>query len=146
MLEPEQLLEFAPVAFVGTITDSVPFVIPDGGSSHALTFEVDTVLAGQVPAEVEVVTANSSAGCGIDAALGTRWAIFAAEENGYLTSSLCSATDPNTAINALGPGTAPAPVATERETGSFDWQAAWLGLGGVALVAGIWLVNRRRPV
>lgn len=143
MLEPVQILEFSPVAFVGTITGAVTVIQKDIGEAHAISFEVDTVLAGEVPAEVDVVTAGNSAACGIDAAVGTRLAVFAAEENGQLTSNLCSTTDADTAINALGPGTEPSPGGTDT-TGSFDWQAFGLAAGGLAVIgAAVWLSNRR---
>ena len=63
MLEPNQLLEFAPTAFVGTVTE-VPAVVGRGGGTVAGTFEVETVLAGEVPSVVDVTTADNSAACG----------------------------------------------------------------------------------
>jgi len=134
---PEEMLEFGPIAFVGTIAGVVP-----GGVNHTLTFDVDTVLAGEVPAEVEVVTANNSAACGIDATIGSRIAIFANDDQGFLNSSLCSTTDPVTAINALGPGTAPSQATSSAA--DFDWQAVGLGAGAVLVVAVVWLMGRRR--
>lgn len=136
VLAPNEMLEFAPVAFVGTMVGVAP-----GASNHTLTFEVDTVLAGEVPAEVDVVTATDSAGCGIDANIGARMAIFANDDAGYLSSSLCSSTDPETAINALGPGTSPT---TAPPLANFDWQAVWLGVGAVTLIGTVWLFGRRR--
>jgi hypothetical protein len=134
---PEEMLEFGPIAFVGTMSGAVP-----GGTNHTLTFDVDTVLAGEVPAQVEVVTANNSAACGIDASIGSRMAIFANDDQGFLNSSLCSTTDPVTAINALGPGTPPSEATSP--TADFDWQAVWLGAGAVVLVGAVWLMGRRR--
>jgi hypothetical protein len=142
MLEPAQMLEFAPTAFVGTIVGSTPVDNQPMGD-HALTFSVETVLAGEVTAEVEVVTANNSAACGIDATVGTRLAVFASPDGGQLTSNLCSVTDAELAIAALGPGTAPASGGTTTASGSFDWQAVWLGAGGLAVVAGAWWLSRR---
>jgi hypothetical protein len=145
LLEPNQLLEFAPIAFVGTVT-GVPAVVGRGGGTVAYTFEVETVLAGEVPPVVDVTTADNSAACGFEAALGTRMAIFAADEgNGVLCSGLCSTTDPDMAINALGPGTPPTGSSVPRPAGpGFDWQAVWLGVGGLAVVAGVWLAGRRQ--
>ena len=143
MLEPGQMLEFAPTAFVGTVAGVVPGGQGDLGPLHTLTFAVETVLAGQVPSEVEVVTADNSAGCGIDAVIGTRMAVFASEDGGRLTSNLCSVTDAEVAIKALGPGVAPTPRSPAEAGESLDWQAVWLGAGGLVLVAGIWLLGRR---
>jgi hypothetical protein len=145
LLEPNQLLEFAPTAFVGTVT-GVPAAIGRGGGSVAYTFEVETVLAGEVPSVVDVTTADNSAACGFEASLGTRMAVFAADEgNGVLTSGLCSTTDADLAIKALGPGTLPTAGGVPIPAGAgFDWQAVWLGAGGLAVVAGVWLAGRRR--
>lgn len=143
MLEPAQMLEFSQVAFVGTITGAVPMGDKDL-ADQSITFEVETVLAGEAPAQVDIVTANNSAGCGIDATIGTRLAVFASDEGGQLTSSLCSTTDPDLAIGALGPGTAPTGGGPTPQAGSFDWQAAWLGAGGLAVVGGAWWLSRRR--
>ncbi|MGH8923916.1 MAG: hypothetical protein ACRDWA_04625 [Acidimicrobiia bacterium] len=136
MANPEEMLDFAPIAFVGTMSDVAP-----GGTNHTLTFDVDTVLAGEVGAQVDVVTPSNSAGCGIDANVGARMAIFANDDQGFLTSSLCSTTDPDTAINALGPGT---PPVAATPAANFDWQAVWLGAGAVVLVGAFWLIGRRR--
>jgi hypothetical protein len=134
---PEEMLEFGPIAFVGTMTGAVP-----AGQNHTLSFDVETVLAGEVPAVAEVVTANNSAACGIDVNIGSRMAIFASDDQGFLSSSLCSTTDADTAINALGPGVAPSPATTP--SAAFDWQAVWLGVGALVLVGGAWLIGRRR--
>lgn len=145
LLEPNQLLEFAPTAFVGTVT-GVPAVVGRGGGSVAYTFEVETVLAGEVPSVVDVTTADNSAACGFEAPLGTRMAVFAADEgNGVLSSGLCSTTDADLAIKALGPGTPPTGGSVPSPAGAgFDWQAVWLGAGGLVLVVGAWLVGRRQ--
>jgi hypothetical protein len=145
LLEPNQLLEFAPMAFVGTVT-GVPAVVGRGGGSVAYTFEVETVLAGEVPSVVEVTTADNSAACGFEAALGTRMAVFATDEgNGVLGSGLCSTTDADLAIKALGPGTPPTGGGVPGPAGTgFDWQAVWLGAGGLVVVAGVWLTGRRQ--
>lgn len=144
MLEPSQMLEFAPTAFVGTVT-GVPAVVGQGFDSVIFTFEVETVLAGEVPAVVDISTADSSAACGFEAALGTRLAVFAADEgNGVLSSGLCSTTDADLAIKALGPGTPPSEGSSSSEPGAgFDWQALWLGAGGLAVVGAVWLASRR---
>jgi hypothetical protein len=145
LLEPNQMLEFAPTAFVGTVT-GVPAVIGRGGGSVAYTFEVETVLAGEVPSVVDVTTADNSAACGFEAALGTRMAVFATDEgNGVLSSGLCSTTDADLAIKALGPGTPPTGASVPSPAGTgFDWQAVGLGAGGIVVVAGFWLAGRRQ--
>jgi len=145
LLEPNQLLEFAPTAFVGTVME-VPAVAARGGGSVAYTFEVETVLAGEVPSVVDVTTADNSAACGFEATLGTRMAVFASDEgNGVLSSGLCSTTDADLAIKALGPGTPPTGSSGHGPAGAvFDWQAVWLGAGGLVVVAGVWFAGRRQ--
>lgn len=130
---PEQMLTFGPTAFVGTVSD-----VSAARDSKLLTFEVDIVLAGEVPAVAEVWTPLN---CEIGANVGTRIAVFASEEGGHLVSNLCSTTDAETAITALGPGVSPSGL--ETESTSFDWPAIWLGVGALALVGGAWLVLRR---
>lgn len=143
--EPEQMLEFGPTAFVGTISGATAAGQGPVGAQHVLTFTVETVLAGEVPAEVEILTADNSAACGIDANVGSRMAVFAAEDGTNLTSSLCSITDADAAIAALGPGTPPSPGESPTSGGApFDWQAVWLGAGGLAVLAAAWLLARRR--
>lgn len=134
-LEPQQMLEFGPIAFVGTVSG-----IGAGGDNKVMTFEVDTVLTGELPAFVEIVTAANGAACGIEAPVGSRVAVFANEQAGRLTSSLCATADPDAAINALGPGSPPTTSVSEAP---IDWPAVWLGAGAVALVGGVWLALRR---
>lgn len=143
-LEPNQLLEFAPTAFVGVVV-AIPEV-GGGGGSVVYTFEVETVLAGEVPSMVEVTTAGNSAACGLEATLGTRMAVFATDEgDGVLGSGLCSTSDADLAIEILGPGTPPTAGGVPVPEGStFDWQAVGLGAGGLVVVAAVWLAGRRR--
>ena len=147
MVEPKQMLEFAPTAFIGTVT-AAPGVAGGGGGSAVFTFEVETVLAGQVPAIVDVATADNSAACGFEAAIGSRMAVFATDEgDGVLASGLCSTTDPDVALKALGPGSPPSPggASNPSESGpAFDWQAVSLGAGGLAVVTAVWLASSRR--
>lgn len=143
--DPQQMLEFGPTAFVGTITGATSAGQGPVGAQHVLTFEVEAVLAGDVPAQVEILTADNSAACGIDANIGTRMAVFATDEGGQLSSSLCSVTDADAALKALGPGTPPSPGETATSpSSSFDWQAVGLGAGGLAVLAAAWLLGRRR--
>lgn len=140
MTDPQGMLEFGPIAFVGTVVDAGA---SDGMTDRTMVFEVETVLAGEVGAEVEVVTAGNGAACGIEAGAGNRLAVFANDGPGYLTASLCSVTDADAAIAALGPGTPPSAGSPTTEA-PFDWQAVWLGGGAVILVAGAWFLTRSR--
>lgn len=134
----EQMRESHEVAFIGTIIGSRPTT---DQWAHSLVFEVETVFAGDLAAETEVVAPiDTGGGCGIAAAFGTRLAIFATLDGGRLWSSSCSLQEPGEVIAALGPGTPPAPAAEE---GFFDWQAVWLGVGAAAVVGAVWLVGHR---
>ncbi|HKX74530.1 MAG TPA: hypothetical protein VJR05_03990 [Acidimicrobiia bacterium] len=143
--QPREMLEFGPTAFVGTITGVTAAGQGPIGAQHLLTFEVETVLAGEVGPLVEVLTADNSAACGIDGTVGARMAVFATDEGGQLSSSLCSVTDADQALAALGPGTPPASDGSPELGSDFDWQVVWLGAGGAVVLAAAWLLGRRRP-
>jgi hypothetical protein len=134
---PEQMLEFGPVAFVGTVVGVNP-----GADRHVVSFEVDTVLAGDLTGKVDVLSPpGGGAGCGIEVPVGNRVAVFATDEGGgLLSSNLCSITDADIAIAALGPGTPPTDSASPA---AFDWQIVWLAAGAAGVVAGAWLLTRR---
>ena len=131
MLEPTQLLEFAPIAFVGTVTGVTPVGTRSGSVSYA--FEVETVLAGEVPTVATVTTAGSSAGCGLEAALGTRMAVFATDEGDGELSKELGPGSPPTGVGVSGPGAV-----------ALDWQAVWMGAGGLLVVVGVWFAGRSR--
>jgi hypothetical protein len=69
-------------------------------------------------------------------------AIFANDDQGFFASNLCSTTDADAAIKALGPGTPPS--AATSPPANFDWQVVGLGAGALAVVGGVWFLGRRR--
>jgi hypothetical protein len=143
------MLEFAPVAFVGTLTDRQPAELGELGGQNWFVFEVETVLAGDAPAQAWVLSADNGAACGIEAGIGQRLGVFASLDGEVLSSSLCSVTDPDLAIKALGPGKAPlggsgSPGEQTQAPSTFDWPALGLGAGGLTLVAVVWLLSRRK--
>ena len=58
MRSPEEMAAFSPVAFVGTVVDTGGVVM---SGNRTMTFDVETVFAGEVPAVTEVVTASNGA-------------------------------------------------------------------------------------
>lgn len=136
--DPVEMLRFGPTAFVGTVTG-----VTSGFDRDVVSFEVETVIAGEVGPTISVhAPAGGEGMCGINSTVGNRLAVFASDEGGGILSvSMCSVTDPQSAITALGPGTPPVP-ATDFAA-PFDWPAVWLGAGAVVLVGGAWLLLRR---
>ena len=148
MLEPNQMLEFAPTAFIGTVT-----AVPAGWwveevDRPCYTFEVETVLAGDVPAIVDVTTADNSAACGFEAADRNPDGSVRSRRGQRCTALRACARRPMPIWRSRRLGLEPAqPEAARfplRRGSGFDWQAVWLGAGGLAVVAGVWLAGRRR--
>jgi hypothetical protein len=151
IIDPAVTADQSEVVFVGTLDNKQPFGQGPVGGQDLFLFTVDTVLKGDVAPEIGVVSANNGAACGIESPIGQRLAVFAYQEEGLISSNLCSVTDPDTAIKSLGVGWAPTEggnsgslSGTESEGGGFDWAAVGLGVGGVGVVAGAWLLERRR--
>jgi hypothetical protein len=94
-----------------------------------LRFAVSRVFKGRVFADQVVTTAVDSAGCGIEAAVGSEWVVFAVqivESSGdrvitHLQTSLCSGNLPG--VNSpplLGGGQFPRPGASDTEEKSIS--------------------------
>jgi hypothetical protein len=150
VLEPGLMLEGSAYAFIGTVTGREPQGQGEVGGQVVYRFEVDTVFQGEVAPEVGIVSAANSAACGIEAPVGTRLAVFAYLEEGQLSSNLCSVTDPQSMITALGEGYAPTDdgeggvsAAPPGSAVDLDWGAVGLAGGGLVLVVGAWLLFRR---
>lgn len=136
--EPVEMLRFGPTAFVGTVNS-----VTSGPDRDVVSFDVETVLAGEVGPTISVLAPPGGEGmCGIDSTIGNRLAVFASDEGGgILSASMCSVTDAESAIAALGPGTSPSPANVLATP--FDWPAVWLGAGALVLVGGAWMLLRR---
>ncbi len=115
----------------------------------ALRFDVARVFKGRVFSEQVVMTAPDSAGCGIEAEIGTAWVIFAQESvDGSgdrlvtrLSTDSCSGNLAGVATPAvLGRGTFPLPGASDTEEKTIqadvrvDRALTIVGLGALALV------------
>ena len=109
-ITPAVALEETDLAFVGTLVDrpqsEMPYV-----EDAPYSFEVEAWVKGDLGSEVVVHAPNQGSACGIEAPVGERVGLFVNEENGQLTSSLCSMTDPDLllagesplAIDGIGP-------------------------------------------
>jgi hypothetical protein len=119
----QQAYDDADAVFRGTVTERDR----TGRGEEArveLRFEVSRVFKGFVYSDQVVATPQDSAGCGIDAAVGTNWVIFATqtvEGTGdrlvtRLSTSLCSGNLPGSTVpSLLGRGQFPRPGASDTE-------------------------------
>jgi hypothetical protein len=147
LMEPQDLLKGSPAAFVGQLTAQRTTAVP-GRAMYV--FDVESVYTGDIGREVAVYSADNSAACGLSLPVGQRAAIFATVSGSELESNLCSVTDADQAVSQLGSGAPPAASGSlgtppDFESPSrFDWQGIGLGMGGLVLVAGVWLYSRQR--
>lgn len=133
----------ADLAFVGTVTDSVP-----GGQDPAMgmalvryAFEIERA-SEQVGPIMEVVSHDDPGGaaCGFAFGVGERWFVASASEGGLLRTNLCSG---NRLVDDLSPAEAdelvallPAePVAQSPDPESTPSSPAGSGIDGAVLAA-----------
>ncbi len=137
-------------AFVGRQTDRVvEDEFADNGAE--LTFAVDEVFLGDVPAEYRVRTAVDGDACGVDLAGEGSVGIVVFEFRGEPSVGACPATEPRAElVSVFGPGFAPlepdaAVVGDDLPSESNDAaRATVIGLLLVVLTSGAVLAKRRR--
>lgn len=135
-----EALANADVAFVGVVAAiDDPSVGPMVGSGDPLrySFALEEAIKGELSDSVGVLSARSSASCGMEFALAQRWRIFAfVDETGHLQSHLCSGNE------LLAEGV---PVPTRTPKPSSPPVAALLAIGAVVGLAGFtaWAFTRR---
>ena len=166
---PAEQLDRADVVFTGTLVSRevvhpVPGVVgSDDPAVHV--FAVDTVLKGTAAAQQPVVSADSSASCGLDLSGDGPFLVHATDPpggpEGQLTATLCGGTAPADAelvadVQALagGPGTTAGPGAADgpvdpfmgvTEGASRTSVLLWVaGLAGLTLLAGVLVVLHGR--
>lgn len=119
------------------------------GQPLVWTFEVETVLYGEVPALVEVGSGMGGGDCGYDFTDAGRIGIVAYGEPGQLATGICGGVwGADELVAAHGPGVPAIPVSE----GPLSEPAAqgppvwfWWGLGGVgAMTLGLVVIGRRR--
>ena len=101
--EPRSMLAQADGAFVGRLESRREL---DNGRA-LFTFRVERSVKGRLGATVDVETASSGAGCGIEATVGARIGLFLDRERGRWTSLLCWQVDPEDLLAATQPLPAP---------------------------------------
>jgi len=113
------------------------------------TFEVETVLAGDVPALVEVGSGYGGGDCGYDFTNRGRVGVVAYGNGGQLTTDGCGGVwDADALLASHGPGIDPIAVTDVAaiefvDTGPPAW--FWPGLGAVGIVViGFAVAGRRR--
>lgn len=154
---PSGLLADADAAFVGRLLEAgEPTPDREGiinmGQEVTYRFEVKTVVAGELPGEVEVLSPTSGAACGFELEPGETAGVVLYREDGAWSSGLCSTTEPGGLLAAGDPHPpVAAPTPTEaapgrtggREGGPGPWPWVAAGLGVlVAAGAGAWVRHR----
>jgi hypothetical protein len=146
----------AVAAFIGRPV-AVQEVDPSGGIDgdwvhpRQWTFEVEVVLAGELPAMVEVGSGYGGGDCGYDFSESGRIGVVAYGRPGDLATGICGGVwDAELLLSAHGPGYPPIPVIeaappeADRAAPVWPWLAA--GGGVVAAGAALLVVRARREV
>lgn len=150
-------LEGAAAAFVGTLRDvEEPTPGPDGAvdlSPTPFRFEVKTVVAGELPEQVEVISSLSEASCGLGVEVGETAGVILHREDGAWTSGLCSTAEPAELIAAGDPRppihtptatASPTGATAPAEPGPSRWPLIALGLAILGAVGvGAWWLRQR---
>jgi hypothetical protein len=133
-------LSNADVAFVGVVAaidDPGGGPLVGTGDLLRYTFAVEQTMKGEAQTGFEVLSARSSASCGMEFAAAQRWRVYAYAESGKLQTGLCSGNEllaervPIPPIQS--PPTAPPPA------------ALLVAIGALIVLAGIsgWAFTRR---
>ncbi len=134
-----------PAAFIGrpvSVADN-----PNGGllggdvwaEPRTWTFEVETVLVGDLPEVVEVGSGFGGGDCGYDFSDSGRVGVVAYGSPGNFSTGICGGVwDADALLAAYGPGFAPITVTAEPPPGPVDsgppmW--FWFVMGGVTVAA-----------
>jgi hypothetical protein len=136
-MNPQEALANAEVAFVGVVAAiDDPNGGPLVGSGDALryTFAIEQTLKGDPEVSLDVLSARSSASCGMEFAAAQRWRVFAYTDAGQLQTGLCSG-------NELLGENAPIPTPTPADPPT----ALFLAIGALVVLASIsaWAFTRR---
>lgn len=148
---PAETLKGAEASFVGTLLDVEE---PTPGPSGAIRlpgtvpyrFEVETVVAGDLPPEIDVMAPPTGPSCGLEVEVGERAAMALHREDGAWSSDLCSKADP-AGLMAAGDPHPPTPTEAAPTEGAsttppgrpvWPWTALAVGILG-AVGAGVWV-------
>ena len=134
----------AVAAFVGTAVSMEDIGYTEGHDDEywgplRWTFEVETVLLGEIHETVVVGSGCNSADCGIDFEHLGRVGIVAYEDGKGSSTGLCSGVwDADHLIAVHGPGSTPLPGAPETAAGGIPiwvWPAVLLATGAVGTMS-----------
>ena len=137
--------------FIGTATDRRPIGV-GAGREVVWTFDIDSVVTGDLATPIEVVTPEEGGACGLDTvSVGDRRAIGLRFERNDWRSDLCSQ-DEVAALDGLGERREPSVAAPSADQGDLSTGSGWgltlVGVGfgavvGAAVMATV-LAGRRR--
>jgi hypothetical protein len=96
--DPRTSLADADAAFVGALVER-----RENAGAVTLVFRIERVVKGRLGRTVEVRTAADSAGCGIQARIGSRVGLFLFRDGARWTSTLCSQLAPEKLLAAARP-------------------------------------------
>jgi hypothetical protein len=144
-ISTRRALEESDAVFLGTVLSKAD-VGRSGDARTDIRFQVDAVYKGTVFREQVVASAQNSASCGLDPAVGSTWVIFAqtgVEGSGNdtvtrLITGLCHGNLPSGSAPAiLGPPRQPLDGASDREERSINADKSLtrgLAIGGIAVL------------
>lgn len=147
---PAVALGRADAVFAGRVTAiDTPLLsrITGSGNVRQVTFAVSDVWKGEVPQEITLSTAASSAACGYEFDQGDDYLVYAGESRDGLSTGLCSRTQPlSTAtedLRALGSGTAPAEGQGNGHLATFLLPAGLLASFALLLILALVFVRQQ---
>lgn len=86
---PQEALKQSAAVFTGTV-----LAVTDSGTNRQVRLRVERVWKGTKCGEVTIVTALDEAACGSSFQVGTSYLVYATRQQGKLSTSLCSRTQP----------------------------------------------------
>lgn len=125
-------------AFVGRLVLRQPAPDPVPFRGTAYRFEVESVVSGDLPTRIDVISASDGGACGIELEIGEPAGVVLQREDGVWLSNLCRTTDADELLAAgdphppSGPPTDLLPVVPP----TWLWIVGALGISGLAL--GVW--------
>ncbi|MFC7371635.1 hypothetical protein ACFQPF_08095 [Fictibacillus iocasae] len=144
--DPEAALKNADAVFSGKVTEITRTGFIE--KSRAVKIETQTIWKGSKNKHMLIYTAEQSASCGYEFAVGKEYIIYAYDHDGELHTGLCSRTallkDAGEDLHALGKGSPPDDNQSLNMPLSSSEQWTYSGIGTVLLAGTVLAVVRRR--